>query len=329
MQNDLGQDSGWASRREGGRLAYRSERVANAMTLIRRSTLIVPANVPRFVEKAHQRGADAVMLDLEDAVPDDEKANAREMAREAIPQVGRGGADVLVRINKPFELAVRDLDAVVRDGLTGLFFPKVESAREVTILDALIAERELKAGIPVGTLQLGLPVESAVGLTNAVSIATASERTVSMTFGSEDVTLELGIEPTAEGKERFYGNARMVMVAAHAGIQAHGRLGNVADYTNLDAWASTIRDAKRFGFKGSTAIHPGQIPILNRKFSLDEAEIDYARRVITTYEEAESRGRASTTLDGKMIDIPTAKRARLILMRADAIARKDAAHAGV
>lgn len=323
---DPGQDSGWASPREEERLAYRSERIAKAMTLVRRSTLIVPANVPRFVEKAHLRAADAVMLDLEDAVPVNEKAGAREMAREAIPLVARGGADVLVRINKPFELAVRDLDAVVCGELTGLFFPKVESAREVIILDALIAERELKAGIPIGTLQLGLPIESAAGLTNAISIATASERIVTMTFGSEDVTLELGIEPTAEGKERFYGNARLVMVAAHAGLQAHGRLGNVADYTNLDAWTSTIQDAKQFGFKGSTAIHPDQIPILNREFSLSEAEIDHARRVIKTYEEAESRGRASTTLDGKMIDIPTAKRARLILKRAEAIARKDAVH---
>ncbi len=321
-------DSAWGTPFEETLGAERAARRERSGRLVRRSILIVPVNVPRYVTRAHERGADAVMLDLEDAIPPDEKERARDLAREAIPLAARGGADVLVRINKPFHLALRDLDAVVRPGLTGIFFPKTEAASEIQGLDRLLVERELAAGMKPGCLQIGVALESARGLFNAIPIVAASPRVVTVVFGSEDVTLELGVEPTQEGKERFLGNASVIMVAALAGIQALGRLGNMADYSDLEAWGQTIREARRMGFKGSTCIHPGQVGVLNREFSPDPADVAHARAVITAYDAAEAQGRASASVDGKMIDIPTVKRARQLLARTMAIEEMDARKRG-
>ncbi|MBI3967857.1 MAG: CoA ester lyase [Chloroflexi bacterium] len=320
----LGLHSAWGAANERELTAAREQRRQRMLTLVRRSILIVPVNVPRFVEKAHQRGADAILLDLEDSIPPAEKAHARTLVKDLIPVVGRGGADVMVRINKPFELAVRDLDAVVWPGLAAIHLPKCESADEAMILDRLIHERELARDLPPGGIQLGLALESARGLLDAPQIATASDRVYEIHFGSEDVTLELGVEPTPQGKERLYGNLYVVMVAAMAGVQTHGRLANVADFSDLETFESSCREAYNLGFKGSSCIHPAQVPIINRAFTPPEDLVTWSRRVIETLDAAQAEGRSSAALDGKMVDIPTAERARQLLVRADAIAAKDA-----
>lgn len=318
-------ESAWGTRFDDALDAEREARRERAARWVRRSNLILPVNVPRFVAKAHLRGADAITLDLEDSIPPDEKGRAREQVREAIPLVGRGGADVFVRINHPFPLALEDLSAAVRPGLTGISFPKAESAQEIQALDRLLTERELAAGMPPGGVQLAVALENARGLFNAVAIATASPRIAGIGFGQEDATLELGVEPSREGKERLYGNTYVIMVAALAGIQAWGLLGNFVDYSDPDAYAQVIREARRIGFKGSSCIHPSQVEILNREFSPDAADVEHARQVIATYEAAQARGRASASLDDKMVDIPTYRRAQRLLERAEAIQAKEAA----
>src|SRR3712207_15868 len=184
--------------------------------LVRRSSLILPVNVRRFVERAYLRGADAIVLDLEDSIPPREKAAAREMVPEAIELAGRGGADVMVRINKPFEMAVADLDAAIQPGLAGIVFPKVEAAVEVQIIDRLIAEREMARGLPVGEIEVAVLVESALGVQHMAEIACASPRVVALSLGAEDFTRDIGVEPSAEGEEQEYGKG-MVIVAARAG----------------------------------------------------------------------------------------------------------------
>jgi hypothetical protein len=156
------------------------EQFARTSALVRRSSLILPVNVRRFVERAYTRGADAIVLDLEDSIPPSEKAVARTLVQESIGLAGKGGADVLVRINKPFELAVSDLDAAIWPGLAGIVFPKVESALEVHIIDRLLAERELARGLPVGGIDLSILVESALGVQHMAEIACASPRTVAL-----------------------------------------------------------------------------------------------------------------------------------------------------
>ena len=292
--------------------------------IVRRSSLIMPVNVPRFIEKAHLRGADAIVLDLEDSIPMAEKAAARKLVREAVPLVARGGADVLVRINKPFDLAVADLDAVVWPGVKGIKFPKAESAEEIRILDALLTEREQARGLPLGSIQIAVGIETALGLYNALDIATASPRIVSISLGAEDFTRDLGVEPSPDGQELAWGKGMIVIVARLAGIQAHGLPVSIANYGDPEAFARHVQAAAQMGFVGASCIHPSQVPALNRYFSPSPEAVAHAREVIRVYEEAERTGRASVGLNDSMVDVPVVERARRLLERAETIAAWEA-----
>ena len=302
----------------------RERQFERTSVLVRRSSLILPVNVRRFVERAYARGADAIVLDLEDSVPPREKPPARELVPEAIELAGRGGADVMVRINKPFEQAVADLDAAIGPGLTGIVFPKVESAVEVQIVDRLIAEREMARGLPVGQIDVAVLVESALGVQHMAEIACASPRIVALSLGAEDFTRDIGVEPSDSGEEQEYGKGMVIVAARLAGIQPQGLSSTLANFSDLEGLAHSATRAFRIGFKGASCIHPGQVPILNRCFSPDPAAVDYAYRVINVYEETEAAGRASVSLDGKMIDIPIVERARTLVARAEAIAVREA-----
>ena len=302
----------------------RERQLERTGALVRRSSLILPVNVRRFVERAYTRGADAIVLDLEDSVPPGEKAAARALVPESIELAGRGGADVLVRINKAFELAVADLDAAIRPGLTGIVFPKVESPIEVQIVDRLIAERELARGLPVGQVEVAVLVESALGVQHMAAIACASPRIVALSLGAEDFTRDIGVEPSAEGEEQEYGKGMVIVAARLAGVQPQGLSSTLANFSDLAGLERSASRAARIGFRGASCIHPSQVPVLNRCFSPDPRAIDYAYRVINVYEEAEAAGRASVSLDGKMIDIPIVERARTLVARAEAIAAREA-----
>ena len=154
--------------------------------LIRRSRLIMPANEPKYVEKAHLRNADAVALDLEDSVPVSEKVATRAVLKDAIPLVGRCGSDVLVRVNNTEELLRGDVEAAVWPGLSGIFFPKVESGRQVQDLDRLLTELEQKRGIPHGQVKISVIAETLTGYLNVREITSASERIDSLSLGTED-----------------------------------------------------------------------------------------------------------------------------------------------
>jgi citrate lyase subunit beta/citryl-CoA lyase len=304
-----------------------------ARRMVRRSSLIMPVNVPAFVERAHLREADAIVLDLEDSIPPAEKERARTLVKAAIPLAARGGADVLVRINRPWELGEADLEAVVWPGLAGIAFPKPETAEELQRADEAIGRLERERGVPSGTVRLSISVETVAGFFNARALAHATPRLVSIGLGSEDFTLDLGIEPTSEGTELLYGKLFMVLLARQAGLYPMGTMRSSADFRDLDGLRRAIGAARAVGYRGSSCIHPAQVPPLNEGFSPPPAEVDYARRVIEVYEQAEAQGRASVGLDGKMIDIPVVERARRVVARAEQIAafeaRKRAALAAI
>jgi citrate lyase subunit beta/citryl-CoA lyase len=315
-------DSGWGTSEEGRpRPAdLRRERLRG---LVRRSALFVPVNVPRFVEKAWTRGADALILDLEDSVPAAEKPAARALLRDAMRECARGGGDVEVRINKPYALAVADLDACVWPGLDAIHVPKAESAREIRILDGLVAERERARGLPVGGVQLSIAVETALGLHNALEIALASPRVVALALGAEDFTLDLEVEPSKDGRELLYGKARIIQVARLAGAQPLGTVASIADYRDLPGMTAAVRQARQMGFMGAACIHPAQVAPLNAGFAPGPEEVAAARRVLAAYEAAVAEGRASVGVEGRMVDIPGAERARRLLARAAAIEARE------
>jgi citrate lyase subunit beta / citryl-CoA lyase len=299
------------------------------LPFLRRSTLILPVNVPRFVEKAHLRGADAVMLDLEDAVPPHEKAAARQHIRQAIVQVARGGAEVFVRVNSDPGLLRDDLAASVHPGLDGICLPKTESADQVKSLDAALDSLERERGLPAGRIEITLIVETPRGLLTLQEIALASPRLRSISLGPEDYCLELGVEPSREGTELLYPLSRLVTVCKAEGLAPLGLLGSIAEFRDLQAFEGSARRARDLGCVGAACIHPDQAAILNRVFSPAPEKVETARRIVAAFEEGLARSTASVSVDGAMVDTPVCERARRLLNRAAAVAavenRKTAA----
>jgi citrate lyase subunit beta/citryl-CoA lyase len=316
--------SGWESAAETRRREAVDARWAAARKLVRRSKLIVPTNVPRFVDRAHLRGADAIMLDLEDSIPAAEKAAARAALPEAVAKVSRGGADVVVRINKPYDLALADLEAAVAPGVDTICLPKAESGREIEMLDALLSARERARGLPPGAIRLAVTIESALGLGRVDEILQASERISTVDVGAEDFTRDLDVEPTRSGHELLVARQLVVQAARRAGVQALGMATTLANYTDLDALGSSIVQAREMGFRGAGCIHPAQVGPLNELFVPPPDRVERARRVLDVYDQAVAQGRASASIDGEMIDVPVAERARAIVARSDAIAAHDA-----
>ena len=297
--------------------------MSDSVARARRSSLILPVNVPRFVEKAGLRGSDAVVLDLEDSVPAAEKAQARRLVREALPLAGRGGAEVVVRLNNDPELLWDDVDAAVHPGLDGLALPKAESPSQIHELVRRVEALERQRGVAPGHVRLSLAIETPRGLLQAEAIATASPRVATMGVGVEDYCLELGVEPSADGIELLYAVSHVVAVCKAVGVQPTGLMGSIAGFRDLPAFERGADRARQLGCEGAGCIHPDQVEVLNRVFSPDPAKVDYARRVVDVFEDGVRRGTASVNLDGKMVDIPVYKRAQVILARARAVAEAE------
>ena len=287
---------------------------------IRRSTLILPVNIPRFVEKAYLRGADAIMLDLEDAVPAKEKENARKLIKDSLSLAGRGGAEVFVRVNKDPDLLPQDLRASVYPGLKGIAFPKAETTEEVQNLEAKVAQLEEERGLKSGSTELALLIESPRGLLNLRQIAAASGRVKTISLGPEDYCLELGVIPSGDGLELHYALSKLVTICKAQGIKPMGLLGSIGEFRDLERFERAAGRAQQLGCEGASCIHPDQVGVLNRVFSPDPVQVEYARRVVEAFEKGLNGGTASVNVDGQMVDIPVYNRACLIRKRAEAIA---------
>ena len=276
-----------------------------------RSLLYVPANNRRFLDKAMQREADGVVLDLEDSIPPHLKGDTRAGLSSVLDEMIGGRADVLVRINAPLRLAVPDLDAAVRPGVAAIFLPKIESPGHLRVLCDLVGELEKERDIAPGSIGLVPMIETPSALLECEAIARASSRNVAILVGSEDLATEAGFEPSPE--TLLGPKLRIVMAAKAAGILALGLLDTVAAIR--DAGPDLARRSAAHGFDGSTCVHPAVVPILNQAFSPDELALDLARRTIVAMENAHAEGKGATMLDGRMIDMPMLTRARRLVER--------------
>ena len=287
-----------------------------------RSLLFVPVTQRRFVDGAAKRGADAIILDLEDSVAASEKERARTLVPEAAEIVSRGGADVVVRLNRPMRMTVRDLEAIIGPGVHAVALPKAESAQHVELVAEIMDELEAERGIPLGTTKMLAMVETASAFFRIAEIAKASSRLVGLNLGAEDFALSAGMLPEAEGL--FMPKQMCVFAARGAGIMPLGFVGTVAEFHDLDGFRETVRRSRRLGFMGASVIHPSQVAILNEEFRASAAEIDHARRVVAAYDKVLAEGIGAVTIDGKMIDVPIVERAKLLLERENAIAAREA-----
>jgi citrate lyase subunit beta/citryl-CoA lyase len=277
------------------------------MDRVWRSMLYVPANVPRFVAKAPSAGADAIILDLEDSVPHDRKAEARAALAEAVPTVKSGGADTLVRVNRALSLAVPDIEAAVAAGADGILLTKVLGPEHVRLAAELLAEAPRRMRM--------LPlVETASAVAKLEEIARASPLVMGLAIGAEDLAAECNAAPDDE--LILMAKRRMILAACAAGIAPIGTLGTVADYRDPDRVRDLVARSKRAGFVGASCIHPALVPILNEGFAPSAAELDLARRQLAAAKEAARDGRGSFTVDGRMVDEPILIRARRLLAQA-------------
>jgi citrate lyase subunit beta/citryl-CoA lyase len=282
--------------------------------------MYVPVNVEKYVDKAHTRGADCIQLDLEDSVPASEKASARKLVPAAAKRVRRAGADVVVRINH--ELAEADLEASICADVDGIALTKTQSVDHVRRTDAMIEAFEAKRGLRIGHTRLIAMIETPAAFFRMPEIAMASPRLVAMNIGGEDFATETGMEPLEE--TLLMPKQQMIFAARSAGLMPLGFIASVAGYGDWDAFRAMVRRSRKFGFMGAGCIHPGQVTIVNEEYSPSAEEIAWATTVVTEDAKHAAAGRASWSLDGKMIDVPVVTRAKRLLERAAAIRAREA-----
>ena len=285
------------------------------MPPILRSLLFVPGNTPRMLDRALNLRPDAFIPDMEDSVPWDEKANAREVTAAYVPQLARTGVRVIPRVNSlDTGLLEKDLSAVIGPHIYGVSVGKMDNPEILGEVVGIIQRIELRKGMSIGTTKLVPWIESAESIAKLHDICRSSPRIVALALGAEDFTNDMEIERTDSDAEIAYARSAIAIAARAAGILALDT--PFFAFREPDALRENSLASRGVGFRGRFAIHPAQIDILNEVFSPSEEEINHARRVIEVFEEAAAMGRGSTSLDGKVVDVPVVKRAQALLEQA-------------
>jgi len=277
-----------------------------------RSLLFVPGNKDNMLTKALGFAPDVLVPDMEDSVTDAEKPAARQLIGERMPRLAAHEARLMPRINALgtpwFD---EDIRTAAAPGVWGISIGKVQTPADIDAISAAMTAAERGAGIEAGSLRLVPWIETALAIEHCFAICTASERIAAVAYGGEDYTHDLGIERRDDEANTLYARSAICNAARAANILA------------LETPYFAFRDdaglqqnclaSKRVGFKGRFAIHPGQIDTINNCYAPSAEEIAEAERIIVAFAEAEQRGRGSTSLDDRVIDVPVVKRARALL----------------
>ncbi len=291
---------------------------------MRRSMLFLPGNTPNMLINGSYLGSDAIIFDLEDAVSPAEKDAARILVRNTLRYMDMRGCEVIVRINSidtPYWKA--DIDAILPQKPNMILLPKTGCAQDILTADSYITELENKLGLEPLTVGLMPLIETAMGVENAFSIASASSRVRALFLGAEDLTADLQCKRTKEGREIEYARTRLVVAARAAGVDVYD-----TPFTDVNDDEGIRRDAelaKALGFTGKASISPRHVEVINDVFCPTEKEIDYAYEVLDAIALAKEQGRGAISLHGKMIDAPIVARAErtIAMARELGLARED------
>ena len=285
---------------------------------MRRSLLFLPGNNPNMLINGNCLGADAVIFDLEDAVAPAEKDAARILVRNTMRYMDFRGCEMIVRINSvdtPYWKP--DMDAVVPQKPALLLLPKTSCAADIQQADAYLTALEEKLGMEPNTVGLMALIETAMGVENAFSIATAAKRVRALFLGAEDLTADLQCKRTKEGREIEYARTRLVVAARAAGIAVYDT--PFTDVNDDEGIWVDARYAKGLGFSGKASISPRHVEVINSVFSPTMKEIEYAYEVMDAIELAKKQGKGAIALHGKMIDAPIVARAQQTISAAEAL----------
>ena len=286
-----------------------------------RSFLFAPANHDRMAVKVFQAGADAAILDLEDAVAVAEKPAARADAVAALqrPRSCKG----FVRVNAAeTEWCFGDMEAIVGPWLDGIVLPKLESAAMLQTIDWTLAQLERKAGLETGSIDLMPIVETGLGISNLKEIAGCRSRLRRLCFGAGDYTLDVGMRWSLDEAELSQARAAMVVESRAGGLEPPVDTVFI-ELRETEAFEASARRVLAMGFQGKLCIHPSQVGPVNDAFSPTDEEAERARRIVAAFDEAEAAGSASIQVDGYFVDYPIVEKARRTLALAERIAARE------
>lgn len=278
------------------------------MERLRRTMMFVPGNNPGMMADAHIYGPDSIMLDLEDSVTMTEKDAARLLVYNALKTIDYGDTEMVVRINPlntPY--GKKDIEAVVKAGVDVIRMPKTETAEEVVEVEREIEKVEKELGC-LGRTKIMAAIESALGVVNAYSIATASPRMMGIALGAEDYCANLKTQRTPDGDELRLARETIVVAARAAGIDALDTV--YSNLNDMETFRKEVEFIHRLGFDGKSIINPRQIEIVNEVFAPSEKAIEKARTIIAAIKEAEKKGSGVIAVNGKMVDRPVVIRAQ-------------------
>jgi citrate lyase subunit beta / citryl-CoA lyase len=287
-----------------------------------RSLLFVPGNRPDLMDKASKFRPDALILDLEDAVPNAEKTEARRIVRAGIERLAARNVPVIVRVNGlNTGLTADDLEDIVTVGLVAVVIPKLERVEEVLKVDAWIELYERKAGLSIGAVEIVALPETARGIMNAYQLLTACPRIGNILAGigsrSGDITKAIGYKWTQGGLETLYMASHLLMASRAAGIE-YPIAGGSLEVSDTGVVRAQLERAREIGFRGTVVIHPTAVPIANDIFAPSKKEIEWNKGLLRAMADAEQTGRAAVIYDGMMVDYAHTRNAVDLLHQAAA-----------
>ena len=281
-----------------------------------RSVMFVPGNREDWMRKAHQYGPDALILDLEDSVPEDEKEKARSLVTGMVDELGSAGQTLFVRVNRlETGLTGFDLEAVTSPYLYGILLPKVERPEDVVEVDTLLRFFERKAGMAIGSICIDPALETAHGIRQAYDIAMASDRVAHMGGSGGkggDTARSIGFQWTPEGMETLFIKSKVLVDSRSAGIE-FPISGGWFDIHDLDGLRDLANQLKQLGYTGMHLIHPSHVPVVNDVFTPGPEQIAHWKGLLKAMEEQRPAGSAVVTYAGDMVDIAHEETARTML----------------
>ena len=281
-----------------------------------RSVLFVPGNKEDWMRKAPQYGPDALILDLEDSVPEEGKAAARILVRKMVEELGNAGRTLFVRVNRlETGLTGLDLEAVTCPQLYGILLPKVQDPADVVEVDNLLKFFEGKASMIPGQVCLEPSLETAQGIRQAYEIAMAAERVAHMGGSGGkggDTARSVGFQWTLEGLETLFIKSKVLLDSRAAGVE-FPLSGGWMDIHNLEGLRSLATQLKQLGYTGMHLIHPSHVPVVNQVFTPTAEEIAHWQGLIQAMEQRRRQGSAAVTFDGDMVDVAHEETAKTML----------------
>ena len=283
----------------------------------RRALLYMPGDDRRKIEKATTLGVDSICMDMEDGVAASKKAEARAVIAQAMKELDFGSSERCIRINSIGSgIEKRDLVAALATNPDAVVVPKIETSEQVKWVSEHIESYELSSNLNIGAIRLLIGVETAKGILNLKGIAEADKRLEAIIFGAEDYAASVGATRTKEATEVLYARSAVVTACAANDLQAIDMV--YIDFRDLEGLRVEAEQGAGFGFSGKQVIHPNQVSVAQEAFTPSDSAIEYARRIVESFESSQKEGKGAYALDGKMIDMPLLKNAQKVLERARA-----------